>query len=195
MLRDYFNDKAAVWDEMVAEHDSDKLNWMASLLDIKPGSTVLDVGTGTGVFVPFILSRIGEKGRLVCLDLAEQMLKRCKAKGFKGNIEYICADISDSGLVDQTFDAVICYSSFPHFQNKPKALSEIYRVLRIGGKLFICHTSSRCTINEIHYQIQEVHDDLIPEDDEMRRLLSEAGFAEIGICDGDDKYLSSAKKA
>ena len=47
MSRVYFNEKATVWDETVAEKDGTKLERMAESLDIEPGSTVLDVGTGT----------------------------------------------------------------------------------------------------------------------------------------------------
>jgi len=179
---------------MVAEKDITKLEDMARRLAIEPGSKVLDVGTGTGVFVPFILSRIGQTGSLVCLDLAEEMLKRAQSKGFEGNIEYICADIVNTQFDDEAFDAMVCYSTFPHFQDKPKALEEIRRVLKKGGRLFICHTSSRHAINEIHRQIPEVQNDLIPDEDEMRRLLSAAGFDEISICDNDDNYLASAIK-
>jgi len=194
VIKAYFNDKAAIWDEIIAEKDVARLEDMANRLNIEPGSTVLDVGTGTGVFMPFILNGIGGNGRLVCLDFAEEMLQRARAKGFPGNIEYVCADIADTMLDDKTFDAVVCYSSFPHFQDKPKALREINRVLKEGGNLFICHTSSRNTINQIHRQILEVKNDLIPEEAEMRQLLSAAGFAKIDISDEDDKYLASARK-
>lgn len=194
MIRTFFNDKAANWDETVAEKDITKLEDMARRLTIEPGSTVLDVGTGTGVFVPFILSCIGGNGRLVCLDFAEEMLKMAQAKGFEGKIEYIYADIVNTRLNDGTFDTVVCYSSFPHFQNKPRALNEINRVLKKGGRLFICHTSSRLTINDIHRQIPQVQNDLIPDEVEMRQLLSAAGFTEISICDNDDNYLTSTTK-
>ncbi|MEA2085894.1 MAG: class I SAM-dependent methyltransferase [Chloroflexota bacterium] len=194
MIRAYFNQRAAIWDETAAEKDTTKLEQVAEHLNIEPGSTVLDVGTGTGVFVPFILSRIGKNGRLVCLDFAEEMLKRAQAKGFKGNIDYVCADIANSWLDAETFDAVVCYSSFPHFQDKPRALSEIYRVLKKGGRLFICHTSSRATINGVHRQIPEVQNDLIPPEDEVHQMLSEAGVTDINICDNSDSYLASARK-
>jgi len=194
LIKAYFNDKAAIWDDAIAEKDVTKLEDMAKSLNIEPGSAVLDVGTGTGVFMPFILNKIGKNGRLVCLDFAEEMLKRAMAKGFPGNIDYVCADIADTMLSDETFDAVVCYSSFPHFQDKLKVLREINRVLKKGGRLFICHTSSRNTINQIHRQIPEVQNDLIPEEDELRWLLSSAGFAEIDISDEDDKYLASARK-
>jgi len=192
MIKTYFNQQAATWDDTVAEKDVTKLEALASHLDIKPGSTVLDVGTGTGVFLPFILSRVGRNGRLVALDFAEEMLRRARAKGFEGNIEYLTTDIADTQLEDETFDAVVCYSSFPHFQDKPRSLREINRVLKKGGKLFIGHTSSRAAINEIHRQIPEVHDDLIPDEGEMRNMLSAAGFEDVNICDNRDNYLASA---
>jgi ubiquinone/menaquinone biosynthesis C-methylase UbiE len=194
VIRTYFNRKAAIWDETIAEKDATKLEEMARRLAIKPGSRVLDVGTGTGVFVPFILSRIGQNGRLVCLDLSREMLKRAQAKGFVGNIEYICADIANTRLDDESFDAVVCYSSFPHFQDKPVALREIHRLLKKGGRLFICHTSSRVAINEIHRQIPVVQNDLIPDEAEMRQLLSTARFVEISIQDSQNNYLTSARK-
>ena len=193
-IKAYFNEKAAVWDQTVAESNLKKLERMALLLGIEPGSSVLDVGTGTGVFVPFLLSRIGSHGNLVCLDIAEEMLKKCQAKNFRGNIDYICGDIADSRLPDRAFDAVVCYSSFPHFQDKPKALREISRLLKIGGKLLICHTSSRRKINRIHRQIPPLRSDRIPREEEMRELMKAAGFAETAIYDGIDHYLACAKK-
>ncbi len=53
MIRTYFNGKAATWDEIAVEKDHSRLRQMAARLDIRPGSVVLDVGTGTGDFLPF----------------------------------------------------------------------------------------------------------------------------------------------
>jgi SAM-dependent methyltransferase len=92
------------------------------------------------------------------------------------------------------FDSVVCYSSFPHFSDKPKALAEIHRVLREGGRLVICHTSSRAHINEIHSQLPDVKDDLLPGGNEMRAMLEAAGFGEIIIEDGSESYLAGAMK-
>lgn len=194
MSRDFFNSMASTWDETVAEKDTDKLEAMVARMDIEPGYTILDVGTGTGVLVPFILREIGRKGQLVCLDYAEEMLNKAEVKGFRGGIRYICADIEDSRLPGDSFDCVICYSSFPHFEHKSRALGEIHRLLRNGGRLFICHTSSRQVINQIHCQIDEVRSHLIPADDEMHKLLSAAGFREISIFEGKDSYFASAMK-
>jgi len=194
LSKDFFNSRAATWDDKATEQDVSKLKAMAARLDIKPGATLLDVGTGTGAFVPFLLKKIGRKGNLVCLDFAEEMLKIAKAKSFKGNIRYLCADIEESRLAGNSFDAAVCYSVFPHFQDKPKALKEIHRLLKKDGWLFICHTSGRRAINEIHRSLPEVCDHLFPENDNTRRILSEAGFEDIEIYDGKDDYLVSAHK-
>jgi ubiquinone/menaquinone biosynthesis C-methylase UbiE len=194
MTRSYFNSKAEIWDDEIAEKDPDKLQNLAKSLDIQTGSKILDVGTGTGILIPYLLSKIGKKGKLVCLDSAEKMLEKAREKNFKGNIEYVCSDISETRFGDEIFDVVVCYSSFPHFTDKAKALEEIKRVLEKGGRLFICHTSSRSSINDIHQHIPGLSNDLIPDKEEMLNLLSSAGFGQIDICDAADSYLARAMK-
>jgi ubiquinone/menaquinone biosynthesis C-methylase UbiE len=167
---------------------------MARRLDIKPDSKVLDVGSGTGVFLPFLSSRIGRRGQIIALDVAEEMLKKAQAKYLEGNIYYLHADANRIPLHSEVFDSVVCYSSFPHFQDKPRALGEINRVTKNGGRLLICHTSSRNEINQIHHQIPALANDLIPDRGEMRRILLEAGFSGVRIDDGSNSYLASARK-
>jgi len=130
---------------------------------------------------------------LVALDVAEEMLKRARAKGFK-DIEYLLADVTSIPLGDEIFDAVVCYSSFPHFQDKPRALAEIKRVTKSGGRLFICHTSSRTVVNRLHRQIPAVANDIIPDKPEMQLMLSRAGFTDIKIEDSKESYLARARK-
>jgi len=193
MLRAYFNQRANIWDEAIAESDPDKLKRMVKRLHIKPGATILDVGTGTGVFLPYLLSQVSG-GRVVALDFAERMLKKAQGKGFIGNIDYLQADVTNIPLHPETFDLVVCYSSFPHFHDKPKALAEMKRIMKRGGRLVICHTSSRAQINEIHRQEPMVKDDTLPDTTEMESLLSRAGFARITIEDDYESYLVSAEK-
>ena len=193
VIREYFNQRATMWDETSSEMDMSKLGRMAKRLNIKPGSTVLDVGSGTGVFIPFLLSRVGRGGRLVALDFAEEMLKRARAKGFK-DIEYLHADVTSIPVRDEIFDVVVCYSSFPHFQDKPRALAEINRVTKSGGRLLICYTASRAMINQHHRQIPAVANDTIPDEKEMQLMLSRAGFTDIRVDDSSESYLASARK-
>lgn len=194
MTRSFFNQKAATWDETNSEPDAAKLEEMAERLEIEPASTILDVGSGTGVFLPYLLSRTNDNVQVVALDFAEEMLKRARGKSLKRWVDYLHADATAIPVRSEAFDIVLCYSSFPHFQNKRKALSEIKRVIKTGGRLLICHTSSRAEINDIHRQIPDLENDLIPGQDEMKKLLSHAGFTDIKIDDGTSSYLVSARK-
>ena len=193
-IREYFNRMADSWDEAVAEKDTLKLKQMVGRLNIRPGSTVLDVGTGTGVFLPYLLDELGKDGRIIALDFAGKMLERAQAKNFDGNVDFLCTDVADIPLDDESFDIVVCYSSFPHFQDKPRALAEMGRVIKGGGRLFICHTSSRVMINQIHRQVPLFKNDTLPDRDEMQLMLSAAGFTGIRIDDSQDSYLASAEK-
>ncbi len=194
MIREYFNQKADTWDETIAEKDTARLERMAGRLGLQPGSLVLDVGTGTGVFLPFLLHEIGTIGRVIAIDVADRMLLRAKAKGIDGNVDYLCADVMDIPLDGEIFDAIVCYSSFPHFQDKPKAFAEIYRVMKSGGSMSICHTRNRAGINQTHRQSPAVSKDIIPGAGEMHLMLAAAGFTGIRIEDNSDSYFVSATK-
>jgi len=191
VTRTYFNQSADIWDKTSTEMDTAKLRLMAEQLNIKPGAKVLDVGTGTGVFLPFLFRR---SRHIIALDFAEEMLRKARAKGFHGNVDYLHADVTNIPLRDNIFDVTVCYSSFPHFQDKSKALTEINRVTKHGGKLLICHTSSRAKINEVHCQVPALANDLIPDEGEMQQMLSMAGFIDIKIEDTNQSYLASARK-
>ena len=194
--RDYFNQMAVQWDSICTREGFIRLTHIIAQLDIKPGATVLDVGSGTGILLPLLTQAVGVKGRIVALDFAEEMLTSAKAKGFADNIEYIVADASDMPLPNGSFDWVICNAVFPHFTDKSKALTEIARVLKRGGKLVICHVRSRQAVNEMHRTIGgAIADDLIPDDGEVRQLLADSGFAEIEIEDGADRYIATAMRA
>ena len=193
MTKVYFNQQAHIWDEEIAEKDTVKLQYIADCLTIKSGSIILDIGTGTGVFLPYLLSKVGMGGKIIALDHAEKMLLKAKTKNFTGNIVFLCADVMAIPLEDEIFNTVVCYSSLPHFPDKLKALMEMKRVLKKEGQVFICHSSSREHINSIHRQIPTVQNDLLPDAIEMVTLLTNAGFTEIKVEDKTDNYFACAR--
>jgi len=191
VTREFFNSRADRWDATSTEQDTRKLEAMADRLQLEPGSVLLDVGTGTGVFLPYLLKRIGSRGRITALDIAEKMLEKAREKNPGPNVTFLNADVMEIPLDDGTFDTVICYSTFPHFEDRLKALWEIKRVLKNGGKVIVCHTSSRAHINEIHNSLPEVHGHTLPDCREMEKLLSDAGFTSIRVEEDDESYFAS----
>jgi ubiquinone/menaquinone biosynthesis C-methylase UbiE len=192
--RAFFNTEASSWDETASTNDVEKLRAMAERLSIPKHAHVLDVGTGTGVFVPYIQSKIDGGGRIVCLDFAFKMLREAQKKNTNEGIHYVCSEIETVRFAEQQFDAALCYSTFPHFHDKPMALENIFNVLVPGGKIYVCHTASREFINTIHKNYPPFVDHLIPEKDEMVHLFERAGFSEISVAEDTTSYLAQATK-
>ena len=98
----------------------------------------LDVGCGTGV----ILLNLYEKNpcaQYFGLDLSEKMLSHAKERlGARASLTQ--GDSENLPYQDSSFDAVSCSESFHHYPNPQKALSEIKRVLKTGGKFVLCDT-------------------------------------------------------
>jgi len=193
--REYFNQLAGKWDRMTTEETRSRLPELIKDLKIKPGDAVLDVGGGTGILLPLLYEAAGNKSKIISLDIAEEMLKQAKNNSHPSNIHYVHADVTAIPLASETFDLVICYSCFPHFPDKAKALAEMARVLRSNGRLVICHTASRHEINELHKSIGNVvGNDTIPDEATMRKMLSKSGLKPVEVRDEAHRYLAIAAK-
>jgi len=193
--REYFNQLAGKWDKMTSEETRSRLPEMIKDLEIKAGDTILDVGGGTGILLPLLYEAAGNKSKIVSLDIAEEMLRQARNNSYPSNIHYVHADVAAIPLASESFDFVICYSCFPHFPDKIKALAEMARVLRSKGRLVICHTASRHEINELHKSIGDViGNDTIPDEAIMRRMLSKSGLNTIKVRDEAYRYFAIAAK-
>lgn len=191
--RQFFDEVAVEWDASEVEETRTRLREIVAGLGIEPGSTVLDVGTGTGVLVPLLLEATGGEGQIVALDFSGEMLRRAEAKGHP--VAYIQGDAQRLPFLAETFDWVICNAVFPHFPDKRRTLDEASRVLREGGRLVICHTASRQTINEFHRSVGGiVAHDTIPDEKTMRQWLREAGLGEVRVWDEPDCYLALGQR-
>ena len=137
-IKEYFDQLAPNWDKKVevSEEKLQRLGNVIKKLDIRPGSCVLDIGSGTGILLPFLLTELGDTGRIIALDISSEMLYQAKAKMFQPIVYFTQADAISIPLADNSVDLAMCYSSFPHFSDKLKALQEIARVLKNNGRLF-----------------------------------------------------------
>jgi len=193
--RRFFNERAADWDRLVDDNTLQRLSLIINRIKVLPGSVVLDVGTGSGILIPFLKEAVGASGSIVALDLAEEMLKRAREKYGDERISYVRGDISDALFADNSFDEIICNSCFPHVQDKKAAAREMLRVLKPGGRVIICHTVSREEMNAMHRSLGGVvGEDMLPDDHEMQSMFEQAGFANIEISNSPSGYLFTASK-
>jgi len=195
-LQEYFDQLAPTWDKELTRERLKCLGNIVKELGIKPGYYVLDIGSGTGVLLPFLIAELGDEGKIMALDFSAEMLGQAKAKNFQPIVGFAQADVLAIPLADNSVDLALCNSVFPHFNDKVKALKEIARVLRNNGRLVICHTMSREMLNRLHQSIGGiVAGDLLPDEFQLRGLIKQAGLRVTHFQDGPDRYLVIAEKS
>ena len=104
---------------------------------IKPGFYVLDYGCGPGSYIIPLAELVGESGKIYALDihpLAIQKVKDIASKKQLANVETILSDCQ-TGLPDNTLDALLLYDAFHHLSAPEAVLKELHRVLKPGGTL------------------------------------------------------------
>jgi ubiquinone/menaquinone biosynthesis C-methylase UbiE len=195
-LQEYFDQLAPTWDKELTRERLKCLGNIVRELGIKPGYYVLDIGSGTGVLLPFLIAGLGDEGKIVALDFSAEMLGQAQAKNFSPIVGFAQADVLTIPLADNSVDLAICNSVFPHFNDKAKALREIARVLRNNGRLVICHTMSRAMINRLHQSVGGIiASDLLPDESQLRGLIKQAGLKITHFEDSPERYLVIAEKS
>jgi ubiquinone/menaquinone biosynthesis C-methylase UbiE len=195
--REFFDSLAPEWDRDAqggGKEPAQKFRDLAAALQLCGCDRVLDMGSGTGVLIPYLEEAVGASGEIIALDFSLAMLRTAKTKYPAGRVRFLQADAHHLCLREETFDAVICFSTFPHFHNQASVLREFRRVLKSGGQLSIIHFMSREEINAFHARVVgPVRKDMLPDHDDMARLLTRAGFRDISIEDRPSFYHARAK--
>jgi len=195
-LQEYFDQLAPTWDEELTPERLQCLGNIVKELGIGPGYCVLDIGSGTGILLPFLIAELGDEGKIVALDFSAEMLCQAQAKNFPPMVSFAQADVLAIPLADNSMDLAICNSVFPHFNDKARALKEIARVLKNNGRLVICHTISRAMVNQLHQSIGGViANDLLPDEAQLRGLIKQAGLKITHFEDSPERYLVIARRA
>jgi len=195
-LQEYFDQLAPTWDKEFTRERLKCLGKIVKELGIKPGYYVLDIGSGTGILLPFLIAELGDEGKIVALDFSAEMLGQAQAKNFPPIVGFAQADVLAIPLADNSVDLAICNSVFPHFNDKVKALKEIAKVLRNNGRLVICHTMSRAMLNQLHQSVGGiVASDLLPDEFQLRGLIKQAGLRVTHFEDSPERYLVIAEKS
>ena len=194
--REFFNTAAVTWDERYQNQElTDFLSKLVPTFPLKRGQRVLDVGTGTGILIPFLVEAVGSTGHVTAIDFAEKMVEACKAK-YVGlpNVNIVVQQVENLDFPSETFDAVTCFGLFPHLENKQKALNQMNRVLKPSGKLIIVHALSSKELKAHHRNAAVVAHDALPDETEMKQLLEQAGFIEVQITDKPGSYVCFSTK-
>jgi arsenite methyltransferase len=154
---------------------------------LRPGETVVDLGSGAG-FDCFLAARqVGPQGRVIGVDMTPDMIARARQNATKAglaNVEFRLGEIEHMPVADRTADAIISNCVINLSPDKGAIFREAFRVLRPGGRLAISDVVALRPVPD------EIRRDLAlytgcvagaATIDEVKALLAEAGFVDVQV--------------
>lgn len=176
---------------------------------IPSAARVLDVAAGRGAVLFPAAEQVGERGRVVGIDLAESMVRATAAeiyqRGLK-NAEIRQMDAEELEFPDASFDRVLCGFALFFFPHLDRALAEFFRVLKLGGWLAATTFGEGADERWAWYEplleayglsragtarwrsmrgTENGHSRLLSKPDELRTVLGEAGFVSIQVVEDE----------
>jgi arsenite methyltransferase len=161
-----------------------------ALATLSPGEVVLDLGSGGGIDVLLSARRVAPGGQAYGLDMTDEMLalaEKNKAEAGVENVEFLKGHIEEIPLPEDHVDVVISNCVINLSTDKPKVLSEAYRVLKPGGRFAVSDMvflGDKGRLPDELVNSMEAWSGCVSgalQKDEYERLLSEAGFDDVSV--------------
>ncbi len=158
-----------------------------ALIELKPGDTVLDLGSGGGIDVLLSAKRVGPTGKVYGLDMTDEMLALARENQKKAgatNVEFLKGEIESIPLPDNSVDVIISNCVINLSADKGRVLREAFRVLKPGGRFAVSDVVVRGDLPDAVRKSMELWVGCVAgalHEDEYRRLLTQAGFDVIDI--------------
>jgi arsenite methyltransferase len=158
-----------------------------ALAQLKPGETVLDLGSGGGIDVLLSARRVSPGGKAYGLDMTDEMLSLARANQAKAgiaNVEFLKGEIESIPLPDNSVDVIISNCVINLSADKDKVLREAFRVLKPGGRFAVSDVVTRGEIPA------EIRTNMLLwvgcvagalDEKEYQAKLAAAGFTSIGV--------------
>jgi SAM-dependent methyltransferase len=160
-----------------------------ALASLKEGETVLDLGSGAGFDCFLAASRVGNRGRVIGVDMTPEMLEKARENARKGNytnVEFRLGEIESLPVADNSVDIVISNCVVNLSPDKKRVFAEAFRALKPGGRLMISDLVLLKELpdfikNSIEAYIGCVSGAILK--DEYLRVIKAAGFQDVKIVD------------
>jgi ubiquinone/menaquinone biosynthesis C-methylase UbiE len=171
-----------------------------ALVGLKEWNVVVDLGSGAGFDCFLAASRVGDKGKVIGVDMTPEMVDKARsiaARDGISNVEFRLGEIENLPVADNSADVVISNCVVNLSANKPRVFAEIHRVLKPGGKVAIADIALREKLPEQIKESIEAYVGCVAGAvliEEYRQMLLEAGFKEVSIIDEDTKILNQVSE-
>ncbi len=154
---------------------------------IKQGDTVVDLGSGAGNDAFVARSIVGSTGKIIGVDMTEEMINKARANALKlnfNNVEFRFGDIEQMPVESSSVDVVVSNCVMNLVPNKQKAFAETFRILKSGGHFSISDIVLRGELPEAIRKSAELYAGCISgaqQMDEYLNTIKAAGFTNITI--------------
>jgi len=161
-----------------------------ALATLSPGEVVLDLGSGGGIDVLLSARRVSPGGKAYGVDMTDEMLalaERNRVEAGVENAEFLKGEIEDVPLPDGHVDVVISNCVINLSTDKPRVISEAFRVLKPGGRFAVSDVVFLGSKEELPASVRETVASWTGcvagalEADEYGRILAEAGFEDASV--------------
>ena len=158
-----------------------------ALAELKPGETVLDLGSGGGIDVLLSAKRVGPTGKAFGLDMTDEMLALAnenKRKAGVENVEFLKGEIENIPLPENSVDVIISNCVINLSANKDRVLQEAFRVLKPGGRFAVSDVVTRGEMLPAIRQSVLLWVGCVAgalEENDYRNKLTAAGFEHVEI--------------
>ena len=158
-----------------------------ALAELRPGETVLDLGSGGGIDVLLSARRVGPTGKAYGLDMTDEMLELARKNQSDAgviNVEFLKGEIEAIPLPDASVDVIISNCVINLSGDKDRVLAEAFRVLKPGGRFAVSDVVVRGPVPEAIRKSLDLWVGCIAgamEETEYIGKLERAGFTAIGV--------------
>ena len=158
-----------------------------ALIELKPGETVLDLGSGGGIDVLLSARRVGPSGKAYGLDMTDDMLAVARENQRQAgveNVEFLKGEIESIPLPDNSVDVVISNCVINLSADKERVLREAFRVLKPGGRFAVSDVVARGEVPDAVRDSMALWVGCIAgalEENEYIAKLAKAGFTAISV--------------